>query len=173
MIKRLAKTAAAPRVQPYSKRRALGGTRFAVVVGLRKRAKDRPKLMLLVLDKDAERWRAEKRLLADYAAARALELGCIDQDAKKDPNRILVSTYTRDYDWDGKPEVKVRHRFAGCDSPDPTTATPDTRLQIFNVAPLTIALDATLKIGDGPEMHDRWTAKIDHRADLNKDGTPT
>ena len=174
----LAQTAALPRVQSYSKLHALGGSRFAAVLGLRKGGREGPQLTLVLLDKTGGTWRLARLLLADYAGAaasaaqRRIVKQCKEAEAATgDPGRVRVSLYPGDYDSDGQAELKVRHRFAGCAGEAlPELATPPTRLQIVKTTPLGLALDTTIQVGEGPEEHDRFTTRLDHRKDLNHDG---
>ena len=170
LLRRLAKLPRYPLAQTYSKLHKLGGPRFAALVGLRRRAKQLPRLYLVVLHNNNGAWRVDRALLADYQAiARELKLSAKRCSAA---TRVLVSLYAADYDWDGRPELKVRHRLKGCSDEDPGQATPLTRLQIYNVAPLRAALDTMIRVGSGPDNYDTWETKLDHRKDLDGDGHP-
>jgi len=156
-------------VQQYAEIKSLGGARFVTVGGAKGSKEGLPLLKLLLVERKDDAWQLEARDLQDYGKEQA-EFA----EACPDGAKVLVSLYVSDYDWDGKPEVKVRHRFKGCEEEEePDIATPSTHFQIFNAGPpVTESLSALVFYGKGEGHHSARETKVVHGKDLNGDGHP-
>ena len=153
----------------YASPKALGQGRYAAVISSVRGKTIFPNLKLLILQRKDNAWSFSLHDLQDYAQEDASFA-----DACPDGLKVLVSLYVSDYDWDGAPEIKVRHRFKGCDEEEePEIATPSTHFQIFNAGPpVTEALSALVFYGKGDGHHSERETKVIHGEDLNGDGHP-
>ena len=169
-IHRLLRAKSSAITRSYADPKALGEGRFAAVVSAVRGKTIFPNLKLVLLEREGETWRLSLHDLLDYAKEETPFA-----DACPGGLKVLVSLYVSDYDWDGAPEIKVRHRFKGCegDEEEPEIATPSTNFQIFNAGPpLTEALSALVFYGKGEGHHSARETKVIHGKDLNGDGHP-
>lgn len=168
-IHRLLRAKSATITRAYASPKALGEGRFAAVVSSVRGKTIFPHLKLVLLQRKEDKWLFSLHDLLDYSKEETPFA-----DACPDGLKVLVSLYVNDYDWDGAPEIKVRHRFKGCEEEEePEIATPATHFQIFNAGPpLAEALSALVFYGKGEGHHSARETKVIHGKDLNGDGHP-
>jgi hypothetical protein len=153
------------RARAHGRGVTLGGTRHAAVISALSRGKDKFfESYLVVLEQADGAWRLQHRL--KFAA----QTGYTDEGGWDNcSNRIRVRMTARDYDWDGRPEVRLLYRICQDDDSMMRGDYEHLYLQIYNVegAPR-VALPRT-QIEDCEDERNR--ARPRHR-DLDGDGHP-
>lgn len=149
------------RTRAYGRGSTLGGTRHAAVISARNKEKFN-ETFLVLLDKVGESWRLQHRLMiAEQTMYGNGGDGCAA--------RVRVRMTAQDFDWDGKPEVRLLYRLCQEDTSRMRGDWENLYLQIYNVeGQPRIALPQT-QIEDC--QSDRNRAYARHR-DLNGDGHP-
>ena len=168
-LRKLAPAALGGPVRQYAGIKPLGGARFVTVGGASGSKEGLPLLKLILLERQGRTLRVEARDLQDYGKEEAEFAEACPRGLK-----VLVSLYVSDYDWDNAPEIKVRHRFTGCEEEEePEIAAPSTHFQIFNAGPpLTESLSALVFYGKGEGHHSARETRVEHGKDLSGDGHP-